>query len=420
MAQLNDTADGSRKSAVGPRHVDVAVIGAGAAGLVAALVFARDGYRVLLAGSVKAARDGRTVALLDGSVSLLKRIGAWDAVAPHAAPLATMRIIDDKGSLVRPPPVAFDSAEIGLPAFGYNVENADLVEALAECARQAGPDLTFPGTDVVSVVDEGPLCRLNLGDGEVVTASLVVAADGRRSPAREATGIATREWSYPQVAVTLILTHRLPHRDTSTEFHTREGAFTLVPLPSRPEAAHRSSLVWMMAPERADRIAALDDSAMARAVEDRAHSLLGAMAVEGNRGSVPMGGLSVRSYAAGRIALVGEAAHVFPPIGAQGLNLGLRDIAALRDAVVDQADPGDRAALASYDRGRRLDVGLRTRGVDLLNRSLLSGFLPVDVARGIGLSLLDRIGPLRRAVMRSGLAADEPTTPSLMRRADAA
>ncbi len=398
---------------------DVAVIGAGAAGLVAALVFARDGYSVLLMGAARPVRDGRTVALLDGSVSLLKRLGAWPSIEAHAAPLATMRIVDDTGSLVRAPPVSFDSAEIGLAAFGFNVENADLVTALADlAARQEG--IAFPGTELQSLADEGEAVRLVLADGSQAMACLVVAADGRRSQARDRAGIETRDWSYPQVALTAIFSHRLPHQDTSTEFHTREGAFTLVPLPASTGGAHRSSLVWMMSPDRAERVRALDDAALAAAVERRAHSLLGPMAVDGPRGVVPMGGLSVKRYASGRIALVGEAAHVFPPIGAQGLNLGLRDVATLRDCVVDTADPGEAAGLAAYDRGRRLDVGLRTRGVDLLNRSLLSGLLPVDLARGIGLSLLDRIGPLRRAVMRTGLAADEPTTPSLMRRADAA
>jgi 2-octaprenyl-6-methoxyphenol hydroxylase len=150
-------------------------------------------------------------------------------------------------------------------------------------------------------------------------------------------------------------------------------------------------------------LARLDDAALARAIERQAQSLLGAMRVDGPRGLVPMSGLSVDRYWSRRVALVGEAAHVFPPIGAQGLNLGFRDVAALRDAVVDGDGPGLDETLRRYQRGRDLDVRLRTTAVDSLNRTLLSGLLPADFLRGAGLLALGNIGPLRRAVMREGV-----------------
>jgi len=244
-------------------------------------------------------------------------------------------------------------------------------------------------------------------------ARLVVAADGRRSVLRQKAGIKPREWAYPQAALTTILAHDRGHRDTSTEFHTRHGPFTLVPLPGR-----RSSLVWVTEPRDAERLAELDDAGLALTIERQAHSILGAMRIDGPRGVVPMTGLSVDRYGAGRVALVGEAAHVFPPIGAQGLNLGLRDVAALVDAVSDSReaseDIGGAGTLRRYQRGRDIDVRLRTAAVDTLNRTLLADLLPADLLRGAGLLLLDRVRPLRRLVMREGVLP-RLSTPRLMR-----
>jgi 2-octaprenyl-6-methoxyphenol hydroxylase len=381
---------------------DIAVIGAGAAGLAAAICLARDGFDTVLVGAINTPRDGRTVALMDASLRFLRRLGVWERLEPDSEPMSQMRIVDDTGSLFRPPPVSFHAYEIGLDAFGHNIENATLVEGLAEAAR-ATPRLRLIDGSVTVVSYGEAAAMVTLADGGRLTAKLVVAADGRRSLAREAAGIETKSWSYPQVAITCILGHERDHRDASTEFHTRQGPFTLVPLPGR-----RSSLVWMVAPSRAKALCEMDEAGFALAVERQAHSMLGAMRLEGPRGQVPMGGLSVSRYVGQRLALVGEAAHVFPPIGAQGLNLGLRDVAALRDALVNgrgQGDePGARLALDSYDAGRQKDVSLRTRAVDALNRSLLSDLMPVDFARGLGLIALDTIGPLRRAVMRQGLA----------------
>jgi len=396
---------------------DIAVVGAGAVGLSAALAFARDGYRTALIGNLDTRRDGRTVALLNGSIRFLDALGAWPLLRSEAAPLETMRIIDDTGSLFRPPPVAFSAAEIGLDAFGWNIENVTLVEKLAELGRSFERLTMFPqhaagyeaGADFASIA---------LAEGPRVRACLVVAADGRNSKLRQIAGIDARTWSYPQSAVTAVLAHDRDHREASTEFHTRHGPFTLVPLPGR-----RSSLVWVTSTEEAQRLAALDDAALARRVERQAQSLLGAMRIDGPRGLVPMSGLSVSRYRADRLALVGEAAHVFPPIGAQGLNLGFRDVAALRDAVVDAGDdgcePGADETLKRYQRGRDLDVRLRTAAVDSLNRTLLTGLIPADFLRGAGLLALSNIGPLRRAVMREGVLP-RVGAPRLMRGDEAA
>ena len=380
------------------QHCDIAIVGAGAVGLAAALSLAAAGRQVVLFGQASAPRDGRTVALLDGSWRLLEALGLTETLDGLAAPLEVMRLVDDTGSLFRQPPVEFKAAELGLPAFGWNIENAELVEAMAAKAI-AEPRIRMIPQAVTQITAGAGAVRL-AGDGFTpVEARHAVGADGRKSRVREAAGITARDWSYPQVALTAILSHRREHQDASTEFHTRSGPCTLVPMSGR-----RSSLVWLVEPQDADRLAGLDDPAFAREVERRTHSILGALTVAGPRGRVPMGGLSVDRFAAARMALIGEAAHVFPPIGAQGLNLGLRDVAALRDAVAGADDPGSEAALSAYDRSRQADVRLRTSAVDALNRTLLTDLLPADLMRGAGLLALSRIAPLRRLVMRQGLA----------------
>ncbi|WP_375457951.1 FAD-dependent monooxygenase [uncultured Enterovirga sp.] len=380
---------------------EVAVVGAGPVGLAAALAFAQAGLATCLVGPEPERRDGRTAALLGPSVDLLRDIEIWPALAEASGPLRVLRIVDDTGSLFRPPPVSFRADEIGLEAFGWNVENARLAGILADAAR-AQSGLTW-STALVGGFETDDLAHLSCLDGSRIAASLVVAADGRHSRVREAAGITTSERSYRQSAFTTILRHERPHGDASTEFHTGSGPFTLVPLPGR-----RSSLVWVTLPRHAERLMGASDADLAFAVEAAAASLLGTMTVAGPRGTVPLSTMSVSGYVGPRLALAGEAAHVLPPIGAQGLNLGLADVAALvRMLTASRAegiDVGAEAGLARYARERQNDVRLRSVAVDGLNRSLLAGFAPIDAARGIGLGLLGGIGPLRRAVMRAGLA----------------
>lgn len=388
---------------------DVIVVGAGPAGLTAAITCAGAGVPTALIGQSPA--DNRTTALLAGSVTALETLGVWQRCAQYAAPLRTMRLADDTGRLVRAPEVKFESKEIGLEAFGWNIENRHLIEALNSRAREL-PALTMIDARV-DAVETGPDAVTVRFNGESVTARLVVGADGRKSMCRAAAGIEMETRSYSQSALTLTFTHSRPHRDTSTEFHTASGPFTLVPL-----QGNRSSLVWVLNPDDAAIIGALTDGELSLELERRAKSILGKTTVETGRGLFPLTMSRARTFAAQRIALVGEAAHVLPPIGAQGLNLGLRDAAAIGELVVDawraQCDPGAADVLNDYDCARRADVGSRAIAVDLLNRSLLSDFLPVQSARGLGLYLLDRIGPLRRTVMREG-ASPTQGQPKLMR-----
>jgi 2-octaprenyl-6-methoxyphenol hydroxylase len=387
--------------------IEVAVVGGGPSGLTAAIALASAGVQtVLIAPPYR--RDNRTTALLGGSVAALEALGVWRRCAAQSAPLAAMRIIDDRGGLLRAPEVIFHAREIGREAFGHNIENTLLVDALTARAAEL-PALTLIEASASHIVCADDAVAIALADGRSLSARLAVGADGRSSPCRKAAGIATDDWSYRQVALTMNVSHRRPHKNISTEFHTTSGPFTLVPLPG-----DRSSLVWVVTPAEAERLSALDDAALAAAAERRAHSLLGRMQLVSGRGAFPLSGRTARRFAQQRVALVGEAAHVIPPVGAQGLNLGLRDAALIAELAAQAhragGDVGGGALLDAYDRRRRRDVQSRTLAVDLLNRSLLSDFLPVQGLRGLGLALVDSIGPLRRAVMREGIAPrlDEP------------
>ncbi len=388
---------------------EVAVIGGGPAGLVSAIALKTAGVDTILIAP-RAEPDHRTTALLSNSVTALQTLGVWQACLPHAAPLKRLRIVDDTKRLFRAPEVSFDAAEIGLEAFGYNIENRYLLAALE--ARAAELKLPRIAAPALAIKPDAAGVTVDYAGGEA-RVRLVVGADGARSLARVAAGIATRRRTYPQTALTLNLGHARPHDDASTEFHTESGPFTLVPLPGR-----RSSLVCVLDKSNAAKLLAEPDAALAAEIERRAHSLLGTMRVEGGRGVFPLAIETADAFARRRIALVGEAAHVVPPIGAQGLNLGLRDGATIAEIVADarreNLDAGAPDVLARYDRQRRADVTSRTIAVDLLNRSLLTDFLPAHGARGLSLYLVDRIGPLRRALMREGVAP-AASQPRLMR-----
>jgi 2-octaprenyl-6-methoxyphenol hydroxylase len=387
--------------------VEVAVVGGGPAGLTAAIALAGGGVDTALVS--RAPRpDNRTTFLLAGSVAALETLGVWEICRQHGAPLTGIRLVDDTSRLLRAPEVLFRCDEIGLAAFGANIENRHLLAALD--ARAAALATLRRIDEAAIAIDIGAQSvTVRLTSGRDIRARLVVGADGRNSMCRASAGIATDSRSYPQAALTLNLAHTRPHRGVSTEFHTSGGPFTLVPLPGA-----RSSLVCVVAPDEAERLAGLEPAKLSAEIERRAHSMLGTMSVEGERGLFRLGLETARRCATDRIVLIGEAAHVIPPIGAQGLNLGLRDAATIAELVIAARrggeDVGSAGLLARYEGARRADVTSRSIAVDLLNRSLLSDFLPAQAVRGLGLHLVGRVGPLRRAVMRAGVApvAGEP------------
>jgi 2-octaprenyl-6-methoxyphenol hydroxylase len=401
-----------------PGHLyDVAVVGAGPAGVVAALALAHVGADVALVGpppvtSGAARPETRTAALLTSSVDLLKRLTVWDAVAPYAAPLKVIRIIDASRSLLRAPDIAFEASELGLDAFGYNIANTTLLEALYARAQEVVPAV-IPGSVKETQLDDRE-ARLTLSDGRRLTARLVAGADGRRSVCRGAAGIEVSEWRYDQGAIATSFRHTLPHEGVSTELHKELGSVTTVPMPD----PLLSSLIWVGSAAEIAELMARDEADFGAALQNRLGDVLGTVSDIGPRAQFPVAGLTAKQLAQRRTALIGEAAHILPPIGAQGLNLGFRDAAALADCVSGALrrghDPGGQAVLGAYIRARRLDVLSRAIGVDLLNRSLLTSLLPVQAARGLVLHGLNAFGPLRRMVMRAGLAPPADL-PSLMR-----
>lgn len=332
------------------------------------------------------------------AIHFLDGLGVLEPIRPKTAPLRVMRIVDATRRLIRSPVVTFRASEIGEQAFGLNIPNDVLSEAL-EAAVSEEPGIAWRKAMVTRWEIAENAVRANLDDSSSVAGMLAVAADGRTSSAREAAGITTTARRYEQSALVLIFSHARGHADTSTEFHTETGPFTQVPLPG-----DRSSLVWVVTPAQAEELAALDDGELSRRVEDRMQSMLGRITVEPGRQAYPLSaGLPAR-FAQNRVALIGEAAHIFPPIGAQGLNLGIRDIQELIDiASINIDDPGARAALAAYDRRRRPDIFARTSAVNLLNISLLSNIIPAQLARSAGLAILGSFAPLRALFMREGL-----------------
>ena len=381
---------------------DVVVIGGGPAGLTAAIALVETGAKTALLARRAPYADNRTTALLGASTDLLERLGVWQRCSDHAAALQTMRLVDDTGRLIRAPEVRFEAHEIGLDQFGFNIDNRSLVAALEQRAGELA-GLTRLDDEADAIQPEDATVAVRTKQGNSLSARLVVGADGRHSLSREAAGIDVRRRDLKQSALTFNIAHTRPHKNISTEFHTPQGPCVFVPL-----AGNRCSVVWVCASKEAERLMTLGDEELSEAAEKQSHSIFGRLQVEPGRHLFPLGIERPSQFGKDRVALVGESAHVVPPIGAQGLNMGLRDAADVAD-IVGQAlargeDPGSPAVLARYQSARRSDVASRIFAIDLANRSLLSDFLPMQSIRAAGLHLMGSIGPLRRLAMREGLA----------------
>jgi 2-octaprenyl-6-methoxyphenol hydroxylase len=394
-----------------PEQTDILISGGGVAGLVAAAAFATAGFSVICvepnAPVTDAAADGadlRTTAFLQPARALLEQAGLWDALAPHATALQTMRIVDAGG----PEAVArmtcdFEAGDVSDAPFGWNLPNWLLRREMV--ARLASlPHVDFrPGIGFARLLTREAEARITLSDGARIRARMIIAADGRSSPVRAALGISAATMRYGQKALTFAVTHPIPHDNISTEVHRTGGPFTLVPLPDR-DGLPCSAVVWMDTGAEVARLAALPDADFAAEATIRSCHVMGPLTLASRRTSWPIISQIADALTGERTALIAEAAHVVPPIGAQGLNMSLADIATLRDlAVKTPADLGDCAMLDAYARARHADIRLRVAGIDALNRASMAGGQAFRDLRAQGLRALYAATPVRKLLMRTGL-----------------
>ncbi|WP_425523226.1 UbiH/UbiF family hydroxylase [Bartonella taylorii] len=366
--------------------------------MLAALSLADKGHSICLIGPPSHANELRTTTLMMPAIRVLQKLNIWNILKGHAAALSFIRIIDITSRIVRAPTVDFSSAEIGEEAFGYNIPNIELNNALA-CRITHTPNITRFVSSAKSFHHQKSHVRITLADERVIQTSLVVAADGRRSLTRAAAGIGVKQWDYPQKALILNFSHDFSHQNTSTEFHTEHGPFTQVPLPGK-----RSSLVWVVSPCRAEKLLNMKEKTIAKVIEDQMQSMLGKLTLETAIQVWPLSGLISHRFAANRTILVGETAHVFPPIGAQGLNLGFRDVQTLIDILPKKiSNYNSEMIVARYNKCRKPDILIRSGSVHMLNSTLLSNMLPVHIVRSLGLGLLRSCSPLRNLFMREGM-----------------
>ncbi|MEP3525560.1 MAG: UbiH/UbiF family hydroxylase [Hyphomicrobiales bacterium] len=379
------------------------IVGAGPLGLMAALSLGNHYEKITLIGP-DAPKDGRTTAILNEGVDFLNSLGVWEKLNNKTAPLKVMRIVDGTKRLIRAPEARFDSSELNADCFGHNIRNQDLLIALNETIKKHSniKRIKMPALSVK--FDNEEKASITLEDDTVLNTGLLVATDGRNSMVRSAAGIQTTQWSYPQIAMVMDLLHTRDHDFISTEFHTESGPFTLVPLPGK-----NSSLVWVEKPDEAQKILDLPLVELAQRISEKSHYLLGDVTIKAKPMAYPLSGLTADEFGKGPVVLIGESAHVFPPIGAQGMNLGIRDIKALSDCLTQQSSNHNSAPSSlsdQYSKARKTDVTIRTKAVDTLNRSLLTEILPVHLGRGIGLYAINSLPFLRKFVMKRGLSAE--------------
>ncbi len=390
---------------------DILISGGGVAGLTAACAFGSAGFRVICvdpAPPVTMADDDgadlRTTAFLQPSIPVLQAAGLWDRLAPHAAALQVMRIIDAGGETPDPRLVKdFDAADISDAPFGWNLTNWLLRREMVARLKDL-PEVSFrPGTGFARMLVRDSEALVTLTDGTRLSARLVIAADGRSSPVREAVGIAVRTTRYGQKALAFGVTHDIPHDNVSTEVHRKGGPFTLVPLPDR-DGRPASAVVWMETGPEIARLAALPVPAFEAEMTARSSGILGPLTLVTRRSVWPIISQIAERLSGPRTVLMAEAAHVVPPIGAQGLNMSLADLAALLDlARTHRTDPGVPAVTDAFHRARHLEVQARVTGIDLLNRASMAGSPLLRDLRAKALEALYSVRPVRQVLMRTGL-----------------
>ena len=382
------------------KRVELAVVGGGLNGLTLGIACASAGLKVLVidredpATMMGAQFDGRTSAIAYGSMRVLDGIGVWPILAAKAEAIREIRVADNSAPLF----LHYDHREIGDEPMGWIVENRDLRRALHDRARQ------LPNLELIAPmqVQSGTDGVITLGNGNIVRAELIAAADGKNSPLREAAGIKSVTWSYPQIGIVATVRHAKPHRGVAVEHFLPAGPFAILPM-----TGNRSSIVWTERATLAPNILKLDDAAFHAELASRFGDFLGDISVEGPRWSYKLSFLHAQTYVAPRLVLVGEAAHVIHPIAGQGLNMGIRDTAALAECLIDGRrlglDLGDGTVLARYERWRRFDNIALAAVTDGLNRLFSNSVPPLKLARDVGLAAVGQAPPLKHFFMRHAM-----------------
>jgi len=392
---------------------DILVSGGGIAGLTATAAFAQAGFNVICVDPAKpvTVRDAqgadlRSTAFLQPAHALLEEVGLWTRLAPHAQPLQIMRIIDAGG----PEPEArmskeFDAADISDHPFGWNLPNWLLRREMA-AHLETLPNVTYKtGVGARTLFTRTAEARVGLSDSTRVSARLVIAADGRGSPMREAAGINVSTTRFGQKALAFAVTHETPHENVSTEIHRTGGPFTLVPLPDH-EGRPSSAIVWMEEGPKAKALYEMSEDSFEVAMNTRSCGVLGLLKLASQRTIWPIISQHADRLSSERLALIAEAAHVLPPIGAQGLNMSLSDIRALRDLAIARPEGlGDAAMLDAFHKARFNDIRLREAGITLLNQTSMLSAAPLRDARAAALNALYSFAPLRKSIMQMGLGA---------------
>ncbi|MEM9435013.1 MAG: FAD-dependent monooxygenase [Pseudomonadota bacterium] len=388
---------------------DIIISGGGLAGLTASCLFGSAGYRVLCVDPAPPVTqrdadgsDLRSTALLQPAIPVLERAGLWQQLASFATPLQTMRIIDANG--VQPSPRVmreFEASDISDMPFGWNVPNWLFKRELADRIAH------LPSVELrTGVTTERIRPRLNqsvvwLSDGTRPGADLVIAADGRNSRLRRAAGIDVTTRHYGQKALAFAVTHSLPHNNVSTEIHLKGGPFTTVPLPDY-DGQPSSAIVWMERAGVAQELSNLSQSDLETAMLDRSCGILGEFKLASRVSIWPIISQIAHRFSARRLALVAEAAHVVPPIGAQGLNMSLADIDSLFD-LSQRHGLGSQTALDAYATHRQRDARIRVSGIDMLNRVSMADNTAITYLRSLGIGLIHDTAPLRKSLMSLGL-----------------
>jgi 2-octaprenyl-6-methoxyphenol hydroxylase len=402
------------------QKVDVLIGGAGFAGLALAIALRQSlapSFSVTVADPALAgaAKDGRASAIVAAARRLFETIGVWQDV--EAQPILDMVVTDSRlTDAVRPVFLSFDGdVEPGEP-FAHMVENGPLLAALAAKAKDEGVTLAPAAVTDLEFAADRTTDRTNvrLSNGDALAARLVVAADGARSAIRERAGIASHGWSYGQSAIVTTVAHERDHHGRAEEHFLPAGPFAILPLTRNAAVGHRSSIVWTEEAQEAARIVALPEEEFHAELERRFGLHLGEIAAVGPRRVLPLGLSVARAFIADRLALVGDAAHVIHPIAGQGLNMGLKDVAALAEVIVDAVrlglDPGSLAVLERYQRWRRFDTMAMGIATDGLNRLFSNQSDALRLLRDVGLGLVDRLPALKHLFIReaAGLVGEVP------------